>query len=277
MYRVLGADGKEYGPINADMIRQWLAERRLNAQSQIKQDGTAEWKRLGEFPEFAVAPAAPAAPIAPAAAHPPSLPGSAGPAPVQVRSGLAITSLVLGIFSLCCPVILPAVAAVICGHMAHGRARKSPEQFGGAGMAMGGFITGYVSLLLSVLIALMSLPAMNQARNRATSVSCVSNLKQIGLAARMYSNDHNDTFPKDFLSMSNELYSPKVLHCPADKSKTRAADWTSFTPSRNVSYEYLLPGSAEKDVMNKPVFRCRIHGHTAMGDGSVHQSRKGGW
>src|SRR2546430_7079498 len=35
------------------------------------------------------------------------------------------------------------------------------------------------------------------------SVQCVNNLKQIGLAARIWANDHNDVFPPDFFSLSN--------------------------------------------------------------------------
>jgi hypothetical protein len=52
-YKIIGGDQKEYGPANADEIRQWLAEGRLNAQSQIQAEGSTEWKPLGSFPEFA--------------------------------------------------------------------------------------------------------------------------------------------------------------------------------------------------------------------------------
>ena len=101
------------------------------------------------------------------------------------------------------------------------------------------------------------------------AVVCVSNMKQIGLAARIWSNDHKEVFPPDFLTMSNELVLPGVLVCPADKSKSKASDWPSFNPARNVSYEYLLPNAKENDVMNQTVFRCPIHGNIGLGDGSV--------
>lgn len=58
MYKVIGADGKEYGPINADLIRQWIAEGRANGATKARLEGTTEWKTLGEFPEFAAALAA---------------------------------------------------------------------------------------------------------------------------------------------------------------------------------------------------------------------------
>jgi hypothetical protein len=39
------------------------------------------------------------------------------------------------------------------------------------------------------------LPALAKAKSRAQSVSSVNQLKQLGLAARIYANDHQDKFP----------------------------------------------------------------------------------
>ncbi len=65
MYKIIGADGKEYGPIPAEVLRQWIAEGRANAQTKIQAEGTTEWKLLSDFPEFAPAtpPPPPPAPI----------------------------------------------------------------------------------------------------------------------------------------------------------------------------------------------------------------------
>ena len=52
MYKILGTDQKEYGPVSADVLRQWIADRRANAQTLIKPEGAADWKPLAEFPEF---------------------------------------------------------------------------------------------------------------------------------------------------------------------------------------------------------------------------------
>src|SRR5437660_2491427 len=57
MYKIIGADGREYGPITADQLRQWIAEGRANAQSKVLAEGATEWKSLSEFPEFNVAAA----------------------------------------------------------------------------------------------------------------------------------------------------------------------------------------------------------------------------
>lgn len=53
MYKVIGADGKEYGPVSAEQLRQWIAEGRANAQTQAQLAGSTEWKPLGQWPEFA--------------------------------------------------------------------------------------------------------------------------------------------------------------------------------------------------------------------------------
>src|SRR5436309_1839611 len=52
MYKIIGADQKEYGPISADQLRQWIAEGRVNGQTQACAEGTQEWKPLAMFPEF---------------------------------------------------------------------------------------------------------------------------------------------------------------------------------------------------------------------------------
>ena len=195
------------------------------------------------------------------------------------KNGLSVTSLVLGILAVSCFSILTGIPAIITGHIARARARQQPDQFGGAGMALGGMIMGYVSLgmllLLIPIYAALLLPALAKAKSRAQTISCVNNMKQIGLAARMWSNDHKDVYPPDFISMKDELVSPKMLVCPGDKSKTPATDWSQFNAAANVSYEFLLPGAKEADVLNQTTFRCPIHGNIGLGDGSVQQGSVG--
>ncbi|HUC85441.1 MAG TPA: DUF4339 domain-containing protein, partial [Candidatus Acidoferrales bacterium] len=54
-YFVVGGDNKEYGPVTEADIRQWIAEGRLNAESRVKAESDAEYRRLALFPEFAPA------------------------------------------------------------------------------------------------------------------------------------------------------------------------------------------------------------------------------
>src|SRR6266404_3025435 len=52
-YKIIGADKKEYGPVTEEILRRWLAEGRVNAQTLLQAEGTAEWKPLSSFPELA--------------------------------------------------------------------------------------------------------------------------------------------------------------------------------------------------------------------------------
>jgi hypothetical protein len=112
----------------------------------------------------------------------------------------------------------------------------------------------------------------SEQKTRAQAIQCVSNLKQVGLAARMWANDHKEFMPPDFVTMQNELNTPKILVCPGDTGRTKAASWNEFGPA-NVSYEFLVPGMSERESPNTIMTRCPIHGHVGLLDGSVQQSR----
>lgn len=53
MFTIIGGDGKEYPYVSGEDLRKWIAEGRLNAQSQAKREGEAEFHPLSAFPEFA--------------------------------------------------------------------------------------------------------------------------------------------------------------------------------------------------------------------------------
>jgi len=53
MYKIIGADQKEYGPVPADQVRKWIAERRANALTKARAEGGNDWKSLSDFAEFA--------------------------------------------------------------------------------------------------------------------------------------------------------------------------------------------------------------------------------
>src|SRR5260370_34923964 len=77
----------------------------------------------------------------------------------------------------------------------------------------------------------LSSEQLQQLKGEAQSVQCVSNLKQIGLAARIWANDHQNVFPPDFISMKDELGSPRILFCPADAATIRVAECQLLIPS----------------------------------------------
>ena len=111
--------------------------------------------------------------------------------------------------------------------------------------------------------------ALQRKSQDAPSVEqCITNLKQIGLAARIWSTDHDHKFPKDFGAMKAELEDIKLLVCPADADRRSKApkEWAEVT-AKTVSYE-LVPGADE--TKPETVFaRCLIHRHVVYSDGTV--------
>jgi hypothetical protein len=95
MYKIIGADQKEYGPISAEQIRQWITEGRVNAQTMICLDGTQDWKPLASFPEFGALPSS---------SPPLAAPASKPPGSIKVFGILNIVFGSLGI--LCTPISL---------------------------------------------------------------------------------------------------------------------------------------------------------------------------
>ncbi len=66
MYKIIGADGHQYGPATIDQLRTWIAENRVRADTLVQAEGSAEWKPLKSFPELSgeIKPPPPA-PLAP--------------------------------------------------------------------------------------------------------------------------------------------------------------------------------------------------------------------
>lgn len=58
MFYIIGGDGREYGPATTDQVRAWINAGRANLDTKAKALGSEEWRRLGDYVEFA-GPAAP--------------------------------------------------------------------------------------------------------------------------------------------------------------------------------------------------------------------------
>jgi prepilin-type processing-associated H-X9-DG protein len=189
MYKLLGSDKKEYGPVSADQIQAWIAQGRANARTQVQAVGSTEWKPLADFPEFAAALQKPASTtIAPAA------PTEVQPSTPSKTSGLAVTSLVLGILGLLtCG--LTSLVGLVLGIVALVRINKSQGQLRGQGLAIAGTAISAVFLLLVPISAAMLLPALSKAKQKAMGISCMNNVKQLNLGLIMYATDNKDQFP----------------------------------------------------------------------------------
>jgi prepilin-type N-terminal cleavage/methylation domain-containing protein/prepilin-type processing-associated H-X9-DG protein len=140
-----------------------------------------------------------------------------------------------------------------------------------------------VIAIIAILAALL-LPALARAKAKAQRVSCTNNLKQVGLSFRTWAIDNDGNMPMSvswaqggdsddvgirvlaatqksgpatgsrgvsmmFMTMSNELSTPKILYCPSESESsvrqasssfagvnTAGANATPFTNDLNVSY-----------------------------------------
>ena len=128
--------------------------------------------------------------------------------------------------------------------------------------------------------------ALAEARKRSASISCINQLKQIGLGCHIWANDNDGWIPPNFNSMSNELSVVKMLCCPADTANLKLAEqfsqlpgggWSKW-PLNGGSYEFLTPGisTSSPTFPSIVMVRCRIHGHKGMGDGAAIQATTGG-
>jgi hypothetical protein len=208
MYKIIGADSKEYGPVSAEQLRQWLKEGRVNARTQILSEGATQWQPLNALPEFETEFSTPSTP-------PPLSPGGGAK-----TSGMAITSLALGILGLfSCGVT--ALVGLILGIVALVKIRNSQGRLSGNGLAIAGIVVSGIFLLLLPVYAALLLPALAKARERSQAVACVNNVKQLNLAARLYADANGNRFP----SASNwcdalqpYVGSPRAFQCAADNS-----------------------------------------------------------
>ncbi len=218
-YTIIGGDRKQYNFVTEDNIRSWIAEARLNEQSLIKAEGDAEFRPLADFPEFAEAFAARAA----LAAGVPAV--SAESAPPAKTSGLAITSLVLGILGLfTCGVT--ALIGLILGIIALVKVKNSRGALGGGGLALAGIIVSAIFVFMIPIFAAMLLPALAAAKQKAQTINCVSNAKQLTTAMGIYisvNQDHYPTATNWCDAIQSYAATTNVFHCPADFSGGRCS------------------------------------------------------
>jgi len=121
-----------------------------------------------------------------------------------------------------------------------------------------------VVIAIIAILAAMLLPALAAAKKKAQKINCTNNLKQVGLAFRIWEGDNGDRYPMGvsfssggaseyvghagtaiqptrnnpgmvFMVMSNELSTPKVLYCPSDNYHTAGSGYAT-----NFSFQDLL-------------------------------------
>lgn len=283
MYKIQGSDKRQYGPVTAEILREWIGKGLVNAHTLVQPNGTTEWKAVFQFPEFADALKFAPPPAATAPARPkkavsiPELPPSRTPSirPIQIhrptqppgkkRSRIAIASLILGILTL--PTLgLGGIIGVCLAIAALIKISKSQGQLAGKGLAIAGLCVSGFFLLISPIFLI---PAVVQAKAQAQRIACMNNMKELSRAARAWSAAHNSDLSANFLVYSNQLSKPELVVCPADRDRRRAdyKNW-SIAAKSGSSYEFFsVPraGAAPQAML----LRCRLHNSVALGDGSI--------
>jgi len=197
MYRIIGADGNQYGPISADQLRQWIAEGRANAQTKVLAEGTTEWKPLSEFPEFFPSTAAPGT-TASAPSPTPALPTMQPlgttygyPGAADQVTGPAIGLMIVAIlgflgnaFSLVWRLFFSAIAA----------AQSNQPEWITFFQGTAGIITGVLGILSSILVLFgalkmkqLELYGLAMAASIIAMIPCVSPCCLIGLPIGIWS------------------------------------------------------------------------------------------
>ena len=163
MYKIRGADQKEYGPVSAEQIRQWITEHRLNGQSLAQLEGSTEWKPLSQFPDFtaALASGPEVIPPLPTAPVPVTLAGVTAPR----TNGMAITGFVMGILSvsgcICCYGLPCNILGLVFSIIALSQINRNPAVEKGRGLAIAGLILSAIGILIGLVFVFLA-PALGE-------------------------------------------------------------------------------------------------------------------
>jgi len=147
-----------------------------------------------------------------------------------------------------------------------------------------------IVVAVAACLACLAVLGIQVAKGRARSMCCNCNLKQIGLAFRVWEGDHFNEYPmlvsttnggakeliatgqvfSSFQVASNELSTPRVLVCPEDRARLPAQSWTSNFDDQTVSYFLSLDASETNAQMFLSGDRNLMTNGTAFVHG-VHQ------
>lgn len=166
-YKILGSDGKEYGPVPPEQINQWIAQSRLEKKSPVRPDGAKDWVFLGDLPEFAAAFAPPLItrttppPLTPVAA-----PDSGLNKVIPYKNVAALMAYYFGVFSVLPMVgLFLGIAAFILGIIGLKYRRANPQAGGTVHAWIGIVMGGLFGLLWLALIVLAIVVPIMAARH----------------------------------------------------------------------------------------------------------------
>jgi TM2 domain-containing membrane protein YozV len=117
MYKIIGADGQQYGPVSSDQIRRWMAENRVRTETLVQAEGTVDWKPLSSFAEFADVRFTPPTMTPPVGLYPPPNPRASNKIPAGIcgviLGGFGVHKFILGYTGT--GLIMLLVSVLSCG------------------------------------------------------------------------------------------------------------------------------------------------------------------
>ena len=144
MYMIKGADQRDYGPVESQVVREWIAQGRANPQTLASFEGSP-MKPLSSYPEFADA-------LRTAVPPPIGMSTQIGAVPLQRQNNVAVAGLVLSVLGMCCsPFSLAGLVLSVIGLI---QIQKNPREYS-TSIAIP--IAGIVLAVLAFALALVAL------------------------------------------------------------------------------------------------------------------------
>ena len=148
-YRVIGTDGREYGPVSPEELRNWIGAGRVNATTLVCIEGSMDWRALGELPEFRPFVAGGRLP---GAVRAPVYPG------YRQTNTWAIWGFICGLLSLtlcsccCIPLDLLGIVFSVIGLV---QINNHPSTQSGTAFAIMGLVLSLLSILMGVAFSIL--------------------------------------------------------------------------------------------------------------------------
>ncbi len=100
-----------------------------------------------------------------------------------------------------------------------------------------------VVIAIIAILAAMLMPSLARAKAKGQRTQCISNMRQIGVGYRLWADENRDKYPwrvatnaggtaeitfvwVHFMAISNQISTPKILHCPSDGDQQTALDFS---------------------------------------------------